>query len=228
MRLNEIDTSVYYPVTVPSTGVLTKFRPFRVREERSLMTAQESEDSATMMDTLENIVRSCVVDSPTELTTFDAEYLLLQIRSKSVGEISDVSMACEECEHNNLVAVDISKAELSKNKFGKSIKLAENLVVDLKYPSIKDVRKMLQHKDDPVYAIAACIETVYFNDTVFRASEGELQDIADFLLNRSEEEMSLLVQFVENIPTLTLGIGYTCSKCGHKNEIVLKNLSDFF
>ena len=41
------------------------------------------------------------------LTMFDVEYMFTQIRSKSVGESTKISVKCSECSHENEVSVEL-------------------------------------------------------------------------------------------------------------------------
>lgn len=230
MKLNEIDTSVYYPITIPSTKKSTKFRPFRVREEKALLTAQESEDSSVMLNTLESIVRSCVVDCPQFLTTFDIEYALIRIRSKSVGEESDITSTCTSCGHENNVRIDLTKVELTNPKQEKTLKLSEKLSVVMRYPGIGEVSELgnMPKSEQITAAIAASIETIYFEDSVFHTSDNDIEEVIEFIMNRTDEEMVQLIEFIENIPTVILETEYKCVGCGENNKIKIKTLSDFF
>ena len=73
-----------YNMVVPSTGATVKYRPFLVKEEKALLLAQQSEDSMVMIDTLKNVIKSCVTDQLdiNKLATFDLEYMFIQIRGK--------------------------------------------------------------------------------------------------------------------------------------------------
>jgi len=229
VNLSEIDTSVYYPVTVPSTKFKTKYRPFRVREERALLTAQESEDSAVMLNTLESIVRACVVKCPKDLTTFDVEYLFLQLRAKSVGEMADVTSECTSCAEKNPIQIDITKATIIGNDQPTRLKLSEKLIVDMRYACIGDLGNMINNEEDADnIAIASSIKTIYFGDTVFHVDEADPADVREFILNRSDDEMKPMVQFIENTPTVVLEHKYACKKCGAENKIRIRNLTDFF
>ena len=73
MKLADIQTATQYPVTIPSTGAVTTFRPFLVKEEKALLVAQESEDTNVKLATLANVVRNCLSGSTEALTTFDLE-----------------------------------------------------------------------------------------------------------------------------------------------------------
>jgi hypothetical protein len=55
-----IQNATLYTATIPSTKQEVKFRAFLVKEEKALLIAQQSEDPTVMMDTLKQIIKSCV------------------------------------------------------------------------------------------------------------------------------------------------------------------------
>lgn len=228
-KLSQIDTSVYYPVVIPSTGKKTKYRPFRVREERALLIAQESEDTQTMLNTIESIVKSCVVNCPASLTTFDAEYLFLILRSKSVGEQAEMVIKCKHCEADNPTVIDITKVEVKNIKKDMKLKLSDGLTLLMKYPTLDEVAEVSQDETEKdIKAIASSIQTIYHGDEVYHTNESDIADITEFILNRTDDEMKLIVEFVENIPTVSLTHEFTCKKCGEKNELTVTSLQNFF
>ena len=114
MKLSELNSTPRYPVVIPSTNKKTTYRPFLVREEKALLTAQESEDIQTMIATMDNVVRNCLANPPDRLTTFDLEYLMTLIRAKSVGEHSDLIFSCDKCNDPNAkaqVSIDLTKVK---------------------------------------------------------------------------------------------------------------------
>lgn len=230
MKLSEIDTSVYYPFVIPSTQKKTKFRPFVVKEEKALLIAQESEDQTTMINTLESIVRSCVVNCPSALTTFDIEYAFLQIRAKSVGEEAYVVCTCTKCSTKNNVVLDITKSKVVGLEQEKKLKLSDKLVVIMKYPSVSDLSNLLtlNQTDQSVAAIAASIETIYYKDSVFHSAESDAKEMEAFLLNRSDDEISKLVNFVENTPKVIVNAEYECKQCATVNNLKIESIADFF
>jgi hypothetical protein len=91
-----IQNAAVYTAKVPSTKQEIKFRGFLVKEEKSILIAQQSEDIVVMVDTLKDVIRSCIIDKvdPDSISTFDLEYIFTQIRAKSVGEIIELFFAC--------------------------------------------------------------------------------------------------------------------------------------
>ena len=89
MALPKIDAPTY-ELTLPSTDVKVKYRPFLVKEEKILLMAMESGKENEIYDATKQIVDSCTFNSldVETLPMFDLEYIFLNIRAKSVGEIS--------------------------------------------------------------------------------------------------------------------------------------------
>ena len=109
MPLPILETSKYTTV-VQSTKETLEFRPFLVKEEKILLLAQESDDSSQIIGALKQVIKVCTFNEidPNKLTTYDLEYIFLQLRAKSVGETSEVMLKCRECEAKNPIEVNLS------------------------------------------------------------------------------------------------------------------------
>ena len=79
-----------YELTLPSSDVQVQFRPFIVKEEKILLIAMETKDNNEIVNATKDILKACTYEALDidSLPMFDIEYLLLQIRSKSVGEVA--------------------------------------------------------------------------------------------------------------------------------------------
>ena len=123
-----------YELTLPSTGKKVKYRPFLVKEEKILLLAMESGDSKAMSLAIRDIIRDCVeqdirVDS---LPLFDVEYIFLQLRAKSVGEIAEPIISCPSCEEGTKIKLNLTKVEVTKGKkHTDKIELTEDTTKDL-------------------------------------------------------------------------------------------------
>ena len=91
MALPKLDVPIY-ELVVPSTGENIKYRPFLVKEEKILLIAMESGKSKDMLQSVSDIVDECTFKKLKlgQMPMFDVEYMFLQIRAKSVGEISEL------------------------------------------------------------------------------------------------------------------------------------------
>ena len=93
MALPILETATY-ELTLPSADIVVKYRPFLVKEEKVLLQALESGDDNEIKNAIKDIVSTCTFNqlNASLLPTFDLEYIFLQIRSKSVGEIAKLKV----------------------------------------------------------------------------------------------------------------------------------------
>ena len=96
MALPKLNSGPKYQLEIPSSKQTIKYRPFLMKEEKSLLIAMESKDNTVILNTLVDTIKQCVDDEirTDKLTSFDVEYMFLQIRSKSVGETADIGINC--------------------------------------------------------------------------------------------------------------------------------------
>ena len=97
MTLPILETASY-ELTLPSADVVIKYRPFLVREEKILLLAQEEGKPQGIQNAIMDIVKSCTFDSfdVAKAPMFDIEYVFLNIRAKSVGEVSKLRLLCPD------------------------------------------------------------------------------------------------------------------------------------
>ena len=135
-----------YELELPSTGKTIQYRPFLVKEEKLLVIALESEDTKQITNAIKAVIKSCVLTKGVKveaLPTFDIEFLFLNIRGKSVGENIDLKLVCPD-EEKTEVSVSINLDDIKVQKLEghtKQIKLDDNLMMELKYPSLNEFIK---------------------------------------------------------------------------------------
>ena len=231
MKLADLNSSPRYPVTIPSTGKRSTFRPFLVREERALLTAQESEDTGTMIATMETVVRNCVDNCPKNLTTFDLEYLMTHIRAKSVGENSDLIFYCDSCNDpgaKSKVSIDLTQVKVSEKNHSGKIKLNDNLSATLKYPSVADIIQVQESEDKQLELIKSCLDKLHTPDEVIDLSEEDPEEIDEFISTLTTKQKKEIQFFVDSIPYTFINIEYSCPVCGKHHNRELKGIGNFF
>lgn len=231
MKLSELNSTPRYPVVIPSTNKKTTYRPFLVREEKALLTAQESEDIQTMIATMDNVVRNCLANPPDRLTTFDLEYLMTLIRAKSVGEHSDLIFSCDKCNDPNAkaqVSIDLTKVKVSKSDHSNKIKLHDTLTAQLKYPTIDDILKINESADKELALLKVCLDKLYTQDETYSLSEETDDEIEEFISTLTPSQKKQIQHFIDNIPHTYIDIEYTCPVCNIKHERQLKGINNFF
>lgn len=232
MSLSKINETPVYVTNLPSTGEKIKYRPFLVKEERALLTANESEDVNTMFASLEAVVRNCITPSSLRLTTFDIEYLFVQIRSKSVGETSDVIIPCDKCSEDNEVSIDLKSCSVvTPPEHTLKLVLSDSIVLVMKHPSMDELLDIQNAKNDEeaiTQTIRSCVDTVVHNDDIYVIKEESNAEVKGFIDNLNHNQYELLKGFVRSIPFTQIKHNWVCKKCEHKNESVLTGIFSFF
>lgn len=230
-----------YTMSIPSSGDTVKFRPFLVKEEKALLIAQQSEDPVVMIDTLKNVIKSCLQDKLDieKLATFDLEYMFMQIRGKSVGEAIDLIFPCDN-DHGednekarSKVSVDINSIVVEKSpEHTNKIELYDTVGVVLRYPTVDILKKLegLNENDlDKVFDIMAySIDYIYDGDQIYYAKEQTHEELVQFINNLNSAQFLKLQKFFETMPKLKKEIEYTCPICGKHHKKVLEGIQSFF
>ena len=86
-----------YITKQPSTGNKITFRPFTVKEEKSLLLALQENDVNIVVNAIKSVVRVCTDNKldVEKIPYYDMEYIFLQIRAKSIGETIDLIGSCD-------------------------------------------------------------------------------------------------------------------------------------
>jgi len=234
MALPIVNELPKYEVTIPSTGKKTRFRPYLVKEEKTLMMAFETGDQKTGMEAVIDTIVSCV-DEPIDrnrLTTFDVEYLLLKIRSKSVGETINISVKCKECETPNSHSVVIDEINVSDPKNDKVIKLTEDISIEMKYPSLEIMTKVdpkeLGKTENIFKILSQCIDAVLTKEERISTKDESEEEMMTFLESLTSDQFKKLSDFMNNVPKLSHTIEFKCEKCEKDNTIVVEGIQSFF
>ena len=225
-----------YELKVPSTGNSISYRPYLVKEEKILMMAMESNDNEQMMRAVKDVIRSCTSDSVDvdTLAMFDIEYIFTQLRAKSVGETSTVSVKCSECGSSNDVDVNLEEVYVNvPDSTTHTISLTDTVGVSLKYPSVNAMVKA-QSSDtkseiDRVFdLIVACIDSIYSDDEIFDAKEQSEKELKEFIESLNTQQFNKVRDFIESIPSAAINVEFMCMSCSEHNSFEVKGLGNFF
>lgn len=89
-----------FDLTLPSNGKVIKIRPFLVREQKLVLHAIEMQDQNQLNNALNDILAACTFNEVNidELPVYDVEFLIMQIRARSVGDVVEINYVC----HNHI------------------------------------------------------------------------------------------------------------------------------
>jgi len=238
MPLPKISTPTY-ELEIPSSKKVIKYRPFLVKEEKILIIAMESEDSKQIANAVKSVISSCILTKGIkvdELSTFDIEYLFLNIRGKSVGEDVEVLITCPDDNVTQVpVLINLDEIEIHIDKdHSRDIKLDDNLVLRMKYPSMDEFIKTNFASGGEIGVsetfdlISACIEQVYSEEESWAASDCTKKELTEFVEQLSSKQFKQIEKFFETMPKLSHKIKITNPKTNVESEVLLEGLSAFF
>lgn len=225
-----------FPITLPISGKKISIRPFTVKEEKILLMALEEKSADAILEATKSIVESCVQTEGfdiNDLMMVDLEWLFLQVRSKSVSNIVEVSIKDEDDEKVYDFEVDIADIKVVHNPdHTKKIFLTENSGVVMRYPTLNQIVEMNSYGVDNVvdimfYLYAICLEKVFDGEKVEVIGDFSIEEAKEFMENMSKASFQKIEKFFETAPSIQYTIKYKNSQDKVK-EIVLKGLDDFF
>ena len=226
-----------YEMTVPSTEEVVKFRPFLVKEQKVLLVSIESKDNKQILNSMLDSISSCVPNVKLDdLSTFDVDYMFTQIRSKSVGETSTVMHACIKCNEENEVKIKLDdiKVNIPQNwKNTTEVKISDDITVELKFPTYKDVSSIDFNEDTPdtevlMDTVRACMKAVKTDDEYILIKDETKEEVENFINSLTNQQLEKITEFATNSPKLSHTQMYECKKCKTENKIELNGLQDFF
>ena len=238
MALPILET-VTYELTLPSSDVTVKFRPFLVKEEKILLQALESQKQKEIVRALKDIVSVCTFGqlSVNDLPTFDLEYVFLQIRSKSVGEVTKLKVLCPDDKKTYAeVDVDLSTVEVQvddehQNKI--MVNEDKKIGVLMKYPTINSVDPTKDYSKGAdtstlFKVISDGIYQIFEGETVHMAKDYTSDELNKFIESLDSKSFKKIQKFYETMPKLMHEIDVVNPKTKVTSKITLSGLSDFF
>jgi hypothetical protein len=222
-----------YDVKLPSTGETLKMRPYLVKEEKVLMIALESSDPGQIAEAVRNVISSCYsLDNVESLTTFDIEYLFLQLRGKSVGEDMELQLKCEHCEALNPVVINVGDIEVTNISDNNIVMVTDDVGLKMTWPSVKtfgaiDIEK-LNSVEGLMDLIVECVDSIFDNDEVYSKNDMSKEELVDFIDNLNSAQFKKVQGFFQDIPAVEHNVKLKCVSCGEDNNIELRGLQSFF
>jgi hypothetical protein len=226
-----------YNLTLPSTGKEVKYRPFLVKDEKNLLLAQQTEEEVTMIETLKNVIASCIISKDVDvedLPIFDLEYIFTQLRIKSVGEMVDLIFTCKttDCGEKTKVSFALKPELIKVPEHTNKIELFSDVGVVMRYANVnilKEIQKLdLNNPDQILDLIVDSIEYIYDSESVYKRKDQSKEDMKKFVESLPREASQKIKFFFETTPKLQQKIEYDCPKCQAHNEYVTEGIESFF
>ena len=239
MPLPKVNTPTY-ELVLPSSGRKIKYRPFLVREEKILIMALESENVKQITNAVIEILNNCVLTRGTKIekmSTFDIEYLFLNVRSKSVGETIDVNITCPDDNKTSVqMTIDLDTIKIKKDKTHKdTIKIDDNLSMKMRYPSMDqfiesnfDTSTQGDDIKTTLDMIISCIDTIYTEEESWSGADSSKKELQEFIEQLNSKQFKAIENFFTTMPKLSHKVKVKNPNTGVESEVLLEGLAAFF
>ena len=238
MPLPTISTPTY-ELVLPSSNRKIKYRPFLVKEEKILILAMESQDPKQIARAVKDVISKCILSKGIKvekLSTFDIEYLFLNIRGKSVGEQIEVMVTCPDDKKTQVpMSINIDSIKVkTDDEHTTDIKLDDIYTLRMKYPSLDEFIKSNfnfdsnMNVDDTFDLIASCIDQVYSDEESWSHQECTKKELTEFVDQLNSSQFKEVEKFFETMPKLSHTVKVTNPNTKVESEIVLEGLQNFF
>jgi len=230
-------TTPTYELEVPSTDEKIKYRPFLVKEEKILLIALESGNTEDIVQAVKSIVEECTFNKLNlgDMPMFDVEYIFLNIRAKSVGEVSKLRLLCPD-DGKTYTEVEVNLTEVlvqvEKDHTNK-IELTDEMGIYMKYPTIDSFAQTGITEvtaTNMLDVISTCVAQIYDKkgEEIFDAKDQTKEEVIQFIEQLNTKQFAELQKFFDTMPKLKHVVKIENPETKVKNDILLQGLSDFF
>lgn len=233
MSLPKIE-EIVFTLVLPISKISLQYRPFKVKEEKILLIAEQSGDKEQMAVAIRQIIRNCVLSDIDidNIPMFEVEYLFVAISAKSVGNIREFKIRDFEDDKIYDIEVDLDKVSLEISpEHSNTIDLDSNVKMTMKYPTLASLESMLSFdENDPTSTakqIVSSIDKIYDDETVYDFTEETEETLISFVEGFSSNAMAQIKRFYETMPRIRYVVNYTNS-LGNNRPYVMEGLRDFF
>ena len=230
-------TTPTYELEIPSTDEKISYRPFLVKEEKILLMAMESGKNEDIVNAVKQIVSECTFNKLKigTMPMFDVEYIFLQIRSKSVGEVSKVQILCPDDKKTYTnVEIDLNEVKVQvEDGHTNKIELTDSMGIIMTYPNIDSFSENgIQdiNASNMLDVIGTCILQIYEDkgEKVYEAKDQTKKELVEFIEQLNTKQFQDVQKFFDTMPRLKHTIKVKNPKTKKTSDVTLSGLNDFF
>ena len=199
--------------------------------------AMESKSNADITQAVKDIVQECTFNKVKidNMPMFDVEYIFLQIRSKSVGEVSKLKLLCPDDGKTYAdVELDLNEVKVQVgDDHTNKIELGNDMGMIMKYPTIDSFSETGIRDINPgnmLEVISSCILQIYEKkgEKVYDTKDQTQKEVIDFIEQLNTSQFKKVQDFFTTMPKLKHEITVKNPKTKKESKITLTGLNDFF
>ena len=224
-----------YDLVIPSNKKKIKFRPFLVKEEKILLMALETDDEKSIKNAVFDLLKACITTRVKleNLASFDLEYIFLNVRAVSVGEIVQMNVTCQDDETTQVqYNLNITEAKVIFPKgHTNKIMLTDDLGVIMKYPTFDGFveGQFANEKEfDVIKVVAESIDQIFQGEEVFDESTTSKKEFIQFVESLTNPQLEKIQTFFETAPRLEHTFKVKNPNTGVESDYTLRGLQSFF
>lgn len=221
-------------VTVPFLNKTYTIRPYLVGEEKALYMALESKDEKILIEAVKNMISACIEEKINidDLSSFEIEFLFLQLRKISVNNVIEIGVR----HRHNETCGHVHKLEISIDDIGYDGKTENKIVLDadnsigvvMRPPTLKMATKSYSSETEQMFGIVLnSIEAIFDSSEVYKTSDIPEKELSDWLNQLNNNQFKMLIDYIQNLPTMYYDIKYTCEECGEVEEQRVEGITNF-
>lgn len=221
-------------IEIPVINKTYTIRPYLVGEEKGLLMAFESKDEKLILNAVKNLIQNCIEEkiSIDEMSTFELEFIFLQLRKISVNNIVEIGLKHQndtECDHVQKVQIDLDQLKHTGKLNNKIVLDVErNIGVLMKMPTSKMLSKTYSTETEKVFGlIQNCISAIFDNKEVYYTKEISEEELTQWVNSLNNNQIKKIAEFFSTLPSLYYDVEYKCDKCGKIEKIKLEGLNNF-
>jgi len=193
------DSLPKYEVTLPVSGKLIVFSPFKVKDAKNLSIIFQENNKKLALKALYEILKSnSDIDNLDSVCLADAEYLFLHIRAKSIDEVISVIFQDQKYQLN------ISDIKCINGISKKIIDIGPELKIELGSPLLNDFTNLQNFDDDVIKK--TCIKKIILKNEIFDLKKFVPEELKTFINNLPITVMKSIDEFMLSQPRLTASI----------------------
>ncbi len=193
----------------------------------------EDGEEKTMIRAVRQIVNNCTFEKlvPETMPMFDLEYVFLNIRAKSVGEVATLNLLSPDDDKTYVkveVPLDKVKVKFTEGHDNK-IKLTDEITVEMKYPTFEMIQESEGSTTENIFSIvAACVERIYDGEDIYERVDFTREELDAFLDSLGTKHFQAVQNFFETMPKLSHDVTFVNPETKKENTITLEGMQSFF
>ena len=223
-----------YTLTLPSTGEDIKYRPFLVKEQKTLLMAQESKNTSEIAYAMSQLISDCTFGKvdPKTCPMFDAEYIFLKLRAKSVGETAQVQITCPDDDKTKVnVTINLEEVECNMTEDHTNIvEVTDNIKIIFNYPLLSTYQnnELEEDKTKKIFSmLVECIQEIHHGDKVYNRIDVSKKELNEFIDSFDTTQFKKVSNFFETMPRLRHIVEVTNPETKVKSEVPIEGLASF-